>query len=111
MQTKRAQEANEQAVQETSSMLQERFLMLDEKQLDEVVGAGWPLGLPGVRRVLGLPRSNSAPGQLESAPFYDSRPGIPSSNYSNSNLTYGSLKAFKKGDDAVGPVSRTPSPH
>jgi hypothetical protein len=79
-----AQEASKQAVQEISSML-------DEKQLEEIVGAGWPLGLSGVQRVIEqtgglvlkkdprLNRSLSAPKQLESAPFHHSPPRPPSS--------------------------------
>lgn len=47
-----AQEESLQAGQETPSMHPERCSMLNEKQLEEVVGAGWPLGLSGVRRAV-----------------------------------------------------------
>jgi hypothetical protein len=69
------QEASEQTVQETPPMLQKGLSMLGEKQLEEVVGAGWPLGLSGVKNALrSLVRSNSAPGRLERAPFHNPPP-------------------------------------
>ncbi len=100
-QPQRAQEDSEQAVQET-------LVMLDEKQLDEIVGAGWPLGLPGVQRALRtLTKSPSAPGRLESAPFHVSSPRSRS-DIGSGNSSF--ISGHSRNESRSSPVWPTSSP-
>jgi len=88
----------------TRSLLPAQKTTSELSQVDlETVQGGTPKG--ALQR---LRRTNSAPGLLESAPFHDSRPGTPSSHYSDSNVSQGSLNAFMSGHDFVEPVLLTP---